>query len=197
MVVVLLVKHQGPSVSHLLFADDSFLFFRANTIEGSRALEILNLNERASGQSINFQKSSIFFSSNTRWETRRAVCGMLNVTEALDTRFFLGLPAAVGRDKRAIFGYIKTKVWNRMSGWKSRFFSKAAKEILVKIVAQALQTFLMSVFYLALDLCAKLERMLNSFWWGNGRNGEGVKWMSWERLCVPKCQVGMGFRRLH
>ena len=113
----------APSVSHPLFADDSFLFFRANTIESSRALEILNLNERASGQSVNFQKSSILFSSNTRWETRRAVCGMLNVTEALDTRFFLGLPAAVGRDKRAIFGYIKTKVWNRMSGWKSRFFS--------------------------------------------------------------------------
>ena len=39
--------------------------------------------------------------------------------------------------------------------------------------------------------------MLNSFWWGNERNGEGVKWMSWERLCVPKCQGGMGFRRLH
>ena len=121
------IARRAPSVSHLLFADDSFLFFRANTIEGSPTQEILNLYEWASGQSVNFQKSCIFFSSNTSWETRRAVCGMLNVTEALDTGFYLGLPVAIGWDKRAIFGYIKTKVWNIMLGWKSRFFSKAAK----------------------------------------------------------------------
>ena len=122
---------------------------------------------------------------------------MLGVVEATEAGFYLGLSALIGRDEKAIFGYIKSKLWHRDSRWKSRFFLRAAKEILVKIVAQALPTFLMSVFYLPLDLCAELERMLNSFWWGNGRTGDGIKWMSWERLCVPKCQGGMGFRRLH
>ena len=109
---------------------------------------------------------------------------MLSVVEAAEAGFYLGLPASVGRDKKAIFGYNKLKVWHRISGWKSRFFSIAAEEILVKTVAQALPSFLMSVFYLPMDLCAELERMLNSLWWGNGRIGDGIKWMRWgEALC--------------
>ena len=78
-------------------------------MESGNVKEILELFERVSGQRVNFKKSSLFFSSNLSGDTRRAVCGMLIVEEA-DDGFYLGLPAYVGRNKQAIFGYIKEKV---------------------------------------------------------------------------------------
>ena len=67
----------------------------------------------------------------------------------------------------------------------------------VKTVAQSIPTFIMSGFYFPLDLCAKLDHMLNSFWWGNGRDLKGIRWMRWEKLCVQKKKGGMGFKKLH
>ena len=40
--------------------------------------------------------------------------------------------------------------------------------------------------------------MFNAFWWGSKlTKGNGLNWMRWDRLCVPKAFGGMGFQRLH
>ncbi|GLT71413.1 hypothetical protein SLA2020_434330 [Shorea laevis] len=59
------VARGGPSLSHLFFADDSLLFCRANFAEWCAIHEILESYEQASGQKINKDKTSIFFSHNT------------------------------------------------------------------------------------------------------------------------------------
>lgn len=55
----------APMISHLFFADDSLLFFRADEREAIKVKDVLHEYEMASGQSINFQKSSMMFSKNT------------------------------------------------------------------------------------------------------------------------------------
>ena len=54
----------APIISHLFFADDSFLFFRANINEASLIKQLLVVYGRASGQVVNFNKFSISFSAN-------------------------------------------------------------------------------------------------------------------------------------
>ncbi|KAL8546319.1 hypothetical protein ACS0TY_006150 [Phlomoides rotata] len=45
----------------------------------------------------------------------------------------------------------------------------------------------MSSFLLPPTLVDELQKMLNSFWWGNsGEPQKGIKWATWDKLCVRK-----------
>jgi hypothetical protein len=59
------VCHSAPSVSHLLFTDDSLVLIRANGGDAQHLQDILDLYERCSGQMINKVKSVVLFSRNT------------------------------------------------------------------------------------------------------------------------------------
>ncbi|CAL8168749.1 unnamed protein product [Prunus armeniaca] len=61
----------GPIISHLLFADDTLLFLKANAQNCHNMMNLLNGYCRASGQQINLGKSSVFFSPNTPDDLKR------------------------------------------------------------------------------------------------------------------------------
>ena len=67
----------SPSVTHLLFADDSILFCKASAGECRELKVLLQKYEDASGQKINIDKSSIFFSPNTALEVREEIFATL------------------------------------------------------------------------------------------------------------------------
>ncbi|KAA3465999.1 reverse transcriptase [Gossypium australe] len=58
-------SRSGPQISHLLFADDCILFGEVNANEALVLKLILREYERCSGQRVNYDKSTIFFSTNT------------------------------------------------------------------------------------------------------------------------------------
>ncbi|XP_050290228.1 uncharacterized mitochondrial protein AtMg01250-like [Quercus robur] len=59
------VCRRAPKISNLLFADNSLLFYWATQMEVQVVTEILQTYAKASGQSINLEKSSVYFSRNT------------------------------------------------------------------------------------------------------------------------------------
>jgi hypothetical protein len=61
----------APSVSHLLFADDSLILCKATTEDAEVLKHILSVYEECSGQMINADKSAVMFSPNTRSEDRQ------------------------------------------------------------------------------------------------------------------------------
>ncbi|XP_060959373.1 uncharacterized protein LOC133030597 [Cannabis sativa] len=193
------VARGAPRVSHMLFADDSYVYCKANESEASRVLQLLQVYQRASGQQVNYAKSSIFFSNNTSDVTRQRMSEMLGMVEALENSFYLGLPCIMGRNKNAILGFLKDKMQKKIFSWESRFLSKAGKEVLLKSVAQALPSYAMSVFLLTKEICSNLEGLMSKFWWKSqaSSTSKGVSWMSWKRLCRHKDKGGIGFRDLH
>ncbi|KAH9672067.1 reverse transcriptase domain-containing protein [Citrus sinensis] len=86
----------SPSVSHLFFSDDSFLFFWANDNEANLIKHLLAVYGRASGQVVNFSKSSISFSANVVESVSREI--------------------SIGRKKKEVFKYIRDKLWQRLQG---------------------------------------------------------------------------------
>ena len=102
----------------------------------------------------------------------------------------------VGRKKRNTFNDIKQKLAKKLVGWKEKLRSKAGKEILIKAVAQAIPTYTMSYFKLLDTLYDELTSMIRNFWWGQKQDERKLNWMSWDNLCKPKVDGGMGFKQL-
>lgn len=130
-------------------------------------------------------------------EGKEEICQILQFQEANNNAKYLGLPSMLGRNKNVVFGYLKEKLIDRIQGWEKKFLSKGGKEILLKIVAQALPNYAMSIFLLSQQVCTELERIMNKFWWkSDAKKDKGIIWMSWDRLSASKATGGMGFRNL-
>ena len=79
--------------------------------------------EAASGQQVNFDKTTTFFSRNTSKEVQEELKVMLGVPAIKSYKKYLGLPSFVGRQKKAYFNHIKERIWTRMQGWKEKLLS--------------------------------------------------------------------------
>jgi hypothetical protein len=90
----LVVCRNAPGVSHLLFADDTLLFFRASTDQAEVVKEILSTYGKCTGQQINLAKCSIMFNDKMQPALKEQVKSILQVEkDVLDARY-LGVRTA-------------------------------------------------------------------------------------------------------
>ena len=74
--------------------------------------------------------------------------------------------------------------------------SKARKEVLIKVVAQVIPTYIMNCFKIPNSLCEDLTSMIWNFWWGQKKDEKKISQLSWEKLYESKFCGGMGFKQL-
>jgi hypothetical protein len=135
------VAPSAPMVSHLLFANDSLLFFKANRESADQVMDILHEYCQASWQKVNMAKSSIHFSKGCGEAIRDEIKQILDVhNEALSEKY-LGMPIDVGNSSNGAFNYLKDRVWKKVQGWLKLCLSSGGKEVLIKAVAQAVPTY--------------------------------------------------------
>ncbi|XP_024196455.1 uncharacterized protein LOC112199713 [Rosa chinensis] len=83
-----------------------------------------------------------------------------------------------------------------LPGIEGKFLRGAGKDILIRVVAQALPTYAMSVFQLTNGFCEDLEQMCAKFWWGSTTDKRKIHWKTWNDLYNPRQAGGLGFRSL-
>ncbi|XP_038991122.1 uncharacterized protein LOC120114217 [Hibiscus syriacus] len=187
---------RGSRICHLLYTDDSLLFVKNSMVEVCKIKSILNQYEKASGQKVNFEKSSIYFSPNTPTSDRLNFLNELGVVEASDPGNYLGLPLIVEKGKRAAFNFIRDNTEKRIQGWTKRLLSFGGREVFIKSVVQALPAYAMSCYLLLEGVIEDIKSQARSYWWSGKQNARGWAMVAWDKVCRPKKFGGMGFRDL-
>ena len=147
----------APTISHLLFTDDCFLFFKIDDNKVQVMKNILHTYELASGQAISLPKSEVFFSSVVPLSLKEIITNILGVRAVMGTGKYLGLPSMVGRSKEVTFGFIKDRIWHKINSWSSKCLSKDGREVVIKSVLQSIPSYIMSIFLLPNKLVDAIE----------------------------------------
>jgi len=93
----------APGISHLLFADDTLLFFKANVEQASVVKQALDLFAGCTGQLINPAKCSIMFNEHGDTMEQDQVKHILEVQLSSFETKYLGLPTPFwAHEKRKI-----------------------------------------------------------------------------------------------
>ena len=96
------------------FANDTLLFCRTELREVQIIQNLLWKYELASGQKINLGKTTLFFGNSISLLSKSAIKSLLGVPEIKEYECYLGLPAVVGKNRRASLSYIKERIRGKL-----------------------------------------------------------------------------------
>ncbi|XP_026414361.1 uncharacterized protein LOC113310013 [Papaver somniferum] len=186
--------HSSPPITHLLFADDFFVFGKASITQVRHLLEVFNIFCSSSGQAINFQKSGIYFPPKFHHKHCKLIANVLKVKRISKDDRYLGTPLFFHRAKTLNFDPLLEKTYARLRGWKSKLLSQAGSTILISSVTSAFPTFQMSFTEFPDKTLAKMDRLQRDFWWNKSDQKNRVYSKDWKSICIPKSQGGLGLR---
>jgi hypothetical protein len=143
--------------------------------------DILARYAQGTGQLLNSEKCSAFFGDACTEEAKEVVRGILQVQADHFEDKYLGLPVPEGRTHRGRLQSLLERLCKRMVDWGDKLMSTAAKEILIKAIAQAIPTYIMGVFKLPMSVCDDLTKLIRSYWWGVEDGRHKTHWVAWEK----------------
>ena len=165
------VGRNGVSFTHLLFSDDSLLFFKKDKQSLDTLLKILDWYCKISGQCINPLKSELFCSPNMPMEDQEALARDLKVNLVHNPSKYLGLNFKLKGNRIADFHFLVEKLQTKLQGWKARLLSQAGRTTLISSVLQSLPLITFSCFKVPDQVCNEMGTIIRAFWWGH-RQGE-------------------------
>jgi hypothetical protein len=186
----------GPYISHLMFADDLLLFGQADEENMTAVMNVLNKFCTMSGQQVNYDKSSIFFSRNVPTVRRAILTEQSGVKETQQLGKYLGVPA-LGRAPRIHdFQYLVEKIKGRLAGWKAKQLSLAGRITLAKSVIQATPIYPMMSTPIPKSCLNEIEKVQRAFLWGDTEDKRKAHMISWDIITQAKFCGGLGLRKL-
>lgn len=81
-------------------------------------------------------------------------------------------------------------------GWQSRTLSFGGKATMVKHVIQSIPIHTMSATAPPKTTINYMKRAMANFFWGWDKERKKYHWASWDHLCLPCEERGIGIRRL-
>ncbi|XP_020699752.1 uncharacterized protein LOC110112019 [Dendrobium catenatum] len=182
----------GPSVSHLLYADD-ILFFAGASIPNVKKINAI-LEDYCSwtGQRVNNGKSAILFSKRTSSTTRSRLAKMIGCCKVAEMEY-LGVKLALRRLSRKDFTPLIQKARACTLSWGIRHLSLAGQVTLINSVLLPLSVYMVTHTGVQRAVLNDIEKICHSFFWDRHATHKSMHYTSWESMVRPRCKGGLGF----
>lgn len=183
------------SPSHVLYADDLFIFCRSDGVTLRNLQGFFDRYSRASGQFINKAKSTFYLGSTLR-HRKAVVESYLGFKEGKAPFVYLGVPIFCGKPKRSYLQALADKAKAKLTGWKGKLLSMAGRVQLTQSVFQSMLLHSFSVYKWPSSLLRPLSRCARNFIWSGDVTSKKSVTVSWRQICAPKNEGGLGLRDL-
>uniref|UniRef100_J3M5K6 Reverse transcriptase zinc-binding domain-containing protein n=1 Tax=Oryza brachyantha TaxID=4533 RepID=J3M5K6_ORYBR len=193
------LSSSGPSIISLFYADDLIITGQANLQEATNLITTLSSFLQISGQTPNWGKSSILFSSATSQEERNIVKGIFPVSDFSAATTYLGHPIFLAASTRSAAYFFLVDKFRGISSLRANKLSHAGRLTLIKSVFSSIPIYYMSHMLLSAKLIRKLTSIIRKFWWKgslDNNSSDGICFRSWKDICRPKDEGGLGIRDL-
>lgn len=182
-------------LTHLSFANDILVFTDGTEASLKGVMDVMSAFANASGLCINVAKSSIFPADR----------GAANLTAAAETMGlsvgvlpirYLGLPLTTRSLTALDYEPLIDKVRSRFVTWTHKTLSFAGRLQLIKSVISSIANFWCSAYILPKSCLDSIEGMCSAFLWSGSPNDTHKAKISWDDVCFPLAEGGLGIRRL-
>ena len=184
-----------PRVTHLLFADDLLVFSDGSnhSINGIKA--VMRSFKCWTGLDTNPTKSEIFLGGYSSIEAS-VISDLSGFKKGSFPTRYLGLPLNPTRLNFESLQPFLERITNKLHSWTAKCLSFAGKIKMVTSVIYGMVNFWSSVFTLPKRFYAKVDSLCSAFLWNNKTTSASGARVSWESICKPKQEGGLGIRKL-
>ncbi|EOY03329.1 Uncharacterized protein TCM_018253 [Theobroma cacao] len=176
-------------ITHLAFVDNIMILTNGCRSALQKVLSFLQEYEQVSGQQINHQKSCFIIANSCPLSRRQIISHTTGFQHKTLPVTYLGAPLYKGSKKVILFYSLITKIRDRISGWDNKVLSSGGCITLLRSILSSLPMYLLQVLKPPATVIEKIERLFNSFLWGDSTESKKMHWAAWSKTTFP-CSEG-------
>ena len=178
------------NISYLLFADDTLVFMGRILIKFIPFEHYLFAFEVVYGLKVNLAKSVLVLVGTMG--NVGALASVLGYGTASLPLKYLGLPLGARFKAKSIWDDNVEKIDRRLASWKRMYLSNGGRVTLIKSTLSNLPTYFMSLFPIPAYVAKCIEKLQCDFLWGGISEEFKYHLVSWDRVCSPIFEGGLG-----
>lgn len=185
------------NLSHLIFADDVFLFCKGDMASVQKIMKGVNEFSKISGLSANISKSRCFF-GNVEEGVANDISSATGFARGRLPVSYLGLPLISAKVKSRDCAPLISRFCDRIEKWTCRLLNFGGRLQLSKSILSSISGFWSMYLFLPKSVLHQLNSLIFKFLWGgfykaNGRCHHKVNWLDCGK---SKPKGGLGLRNI-
>ncbi|XP_026399288.1 uncharacterized protein LOC113295154 [Papaver somniferum] len=190
-----MVVRNGIHPTHLMFADEIFLFCNGGkkSIENLKAL--LMEYQVSSGQVVNATKSKCFVDGTSDIRKRQIVAFFQMDLSCFPDKY-LGVFLAQGKMKSIHIWHLVEYMHLRLAAWSGKLLNFQARLTLVNHVLSSIPIYNLSIYKWPRKVFEACEKIIRNYLWSGSVEDKKCITLEWDNVCTSKDEGGLGIRKL-
>ena len=182
----------GVRISHLLFANDTILFYDTSREQLLSIRLALSCFQAFTGLKVNVGKSENVPVGEVN--NLATLASILHCRVGSLPMKYLGMPLGTSFRTVSIWNPILEKMEKKLSRWKRLYLSKGGRLTLLRSTLSSFPTYFLSLFTIPKAVAARMESIQRNFLWGSSERSFKYPLVAWEKVCLPIELGGLGIR---
>ena len=167
-------------ITHLLFADDTLVFYKDTEEQMTHLCWILVWFEALSGLKINLEKNSLLLVG--RVDDVEGLAFELGCNIGSLPIEYLGLPLGAKHKEARVWDGVEERFGRRLAIWKRQYITKGGRLSLIRSVLSNMPTYFLSLFRLPKKVKLRLDKIQRDFLWGGGSLERKFHLINWDSV---------------